>query len=260
VNPKPSPVQRDESIASAPDTDPSTLAALADHKSVRVRHAVTGNAATPDAAILRLLVDQVDTVRLLAATAGQARPALHDAILDSEDPWVRTLLVDALHNDPHAVSFANQRRLLTEPFVEARMRLAGLTPYAEVFEELMRDPVAAVRAGCASNPRITHDHAEALLADRAAGVRATIVAEGLHYPTHEQLVRMTRDRSKYVRWAIIFRVDAPREALEALVEDPDPDNRYHARSQLTGEHSVNAPEAIASVRSERATRGFSPFE
>jgi HEAT repeat protein len=210
--------------------------------------------------IHKLLVDQVETVRLLAATAGQARPALHDAMLDSEDRWVRTLLVDALHDDPHAVSLANQRRLLAEAFVEARMRLAGLTPFGEVFEELMRDPVPAVRAGCASNPRITHDHAEALLTDRASGVRAAIVAEGLHYPTHEQLVRMTRDRSKYVRWAIIFRVDAPREALEALVEDADPDNRHHARGQLSDEHYVNAPEAIASVRAERASRVFSPFE
>lgn len=89
---------------------------------------------------------------------------------------------------------------------------------------------------------------ELLVTDRLAGVRGAAVSGGVFYPDDEQLLRLARDRSANVRWAVIFRVDVPREALEWIAVNDDDLNGRHARHVLDG----SIPQSlIDSVRARR---------
>ncbi|MES2094553.1 MAG: hypothetical protein V4531_12185 [Actinomycetota bacterium] len=100
---------------------------------------------------------------------------------------------------------------------------------------------------------------ERLVSDRAWKTRSLAAETGLRYPTDEQLVRLARDRSADVRWAVLSRVDAPREALEIIAQDSNGMNRQHAERILNGD-GVNAPGAIVQERRRRAETVYDDFE
>ena len=101
------------------------------------------------------------------------------------------------------------------------------------------------------NPRISRAHMETLVTDRIARVRGCAAANGLMFPDDEQLLRLAQDRSAGVRWAVLFRVDRPREAIETIAEDVDELNHHHARLALANVHSIMTLEVEKSVRAAR---------
>ncbi|KTR54402.1 hypothetical protein NS359_00075 [Curtobacterium oceanosedimentum] len=92
---------------------------------------------------------------------------------------------------------------------------------------------------------------ERLVTDRNRMVRAAAAANGLRYPDDEQLLRLARDKSAEVRWAVLFRPDRPRRAIELIAEDSDEMNRQHARIALRDERAIIAPPATRWARAER---------
>lgn len=245
--------------AEDPGSDSARLWELAAHKSVRVRQAVAGNRGAENRTLSRLLDDEVPEVRLEATTTARNRRELHSALVHHDDKSVRALFVWVLESDPICIAHADQQFLAGDSFRDVRCALAGRTPYADVFDRLLHDDDARVRGWCASNPRISLDQVERLVTDRAWSTRSLSVVTGLRYPTDEQLIRLARDRSAEVRWAVLSRVDAPREALEIIAQDSDDMNRQHAERVLNGD-GVNAPGVIVQERRRRAETVYTDFE
>jgi hypothetical protein len=252
-------LQLAEAEAEDPESDSARVWKLASHKSARVRHAVASNRAAENRTLRRLLDDQVPEVRMEAAITGRSRRELHSALVRHDDRSVRALFVWVLESDPHCIAYADQQLLAGDSFRDVRSALAGHTPYAGVFDRLLHDDDARVRGWCASNPRISLEQMERLVTDRAWNTRSLSVVTGLRYPTDEQLVRLARDRSAEVRWAVLIRVDAPREALEIIAQDSDDMNRRHAELVLNGD-GVNPPGVIMQERRRRAEIVHTDFE
>lgn len=232
------------------------------HRSRRVRSCAAGNPAIDDDLVELLLGDAVDVVRLSAASNLSERPALQPLAARSPDAWVRAVLAHTYrwHFD-RSLSYDVQSALASDDFFEVRFRIAETTNYLDIFESLMADEEPRVRAGCASNPRISRDQMELLITDRRAVVRQSAAANGLLFPDDDQLVRLATDRSASVRWNVIFRVDRPRRALELIAADDDEVNSRHARAALNDPHQVIAPPAESGVRLRRtAALGATPFE
>lgn len=232
--------------------DAATLRALAGHEAKSVRIAVAENSATDDPTIGRLLADDVDVVRFAAAAALRDRPQLHEVATSSPDKWVRAILAHLYaDDDQRSLALAVQKTLAVDPFGEARGRTAETTNDLQIFEALLDDSSSTVRAMCALNPRISLDQMERLITDRDRAVRAAAAANGLRYPDDDQLVRLARDKSAEVRWAVLFRPDRPRRAIELIAEDSDEMNRYHAQIALHDERDIIAPAATQQTRAER---------
>lgn len=64
-------------------------------------------------------------------------------------------------------------------------------------------------------------------------------------------MRLARDKSAEVRWAVLFRPDRPRRAIELIAEDSDEMNRYHAQIALHDERDIIVPAATQRTRAER---------
>ncbi len=90
-----------------------------------------------------------------------------------------------------------------------------------------------------------------LVTDRDRRVRAGAATGGLRYPDDEQLLRLARDRSVEVRWAVLFRADRPRQAIELIAQDSDEWNRRHALIALDDERDIIAPAATQHARAGR---------
>jgi hypothetical protein len=135
---------------------------------------------------------------------------------------------------------------------EIRSRMAETTNHLDVFETLMSDDDRRVRAACAANPRITLEQMERLVTDRNWEVRASAVGSGMRYPDDEQILRLAEDRSAGVRWAVVFRVDRPRAALELIAKDRDEMNARLAKSELEDERSINSAHVTTDARTRRA--------
>ena len=88
--------------------------------------------------------------------------------------------------------------------------------------------------------------------------KISTASTGLRYPTGEQLVWLASDRSAEVRWAVLTRVEAPREALEIIAQDSDDMNRQHAERILHGA-GVNSPGVIAQQREQRVETVHTDF-
>lgn len=246
------PSVRAAKLQAASSVEAATLRALAGHESRSVRIAVAENAATDDMTIRSLLVDDVDVVRSAAADALRDRPQLHEVAAGSPDRWVRAILAHLyVEDDRRSLALAVQERLAVDPFGEVRGRTAQTTNDLQVFEALLADPSSMVRGMCASNPRISLDQMARLVTDRDRAVRAAAAANGLRYPDDEQLLRLARDRSAEVRWAVLFRPDRPRRAIELIAEDSDEMNRHHARIALDDERNIIAPAVTQWTREER---------
>jgi hypothetical protein len=97
-----------------------------------------------------------------------------------------------------------------------------------------------------------------LLVDRQWQTRSIAIHMGLRFPDDEQLIRGARDKSAAVRWAVLFRVDRPREAVELIALDSDDINRQHAESMLAGDPHMS-DQVVTSARDDRAraARGLS---
>jgi hypothetical protein len=218
-----------------------------------VRYAVASNAATDDETISNLLDDPAEPVRWAAASNLAERPALQQLVARSTEEWLRVALASTFRDqDDRSLSRDVQRTLMADTFVETRSRIAETTNYLDIFEALLRDPAVQVRAGCAANPRITREQMETLVTDRTWEVRAATAGTGMRYPDDEQLFRLAQDRSVGVRWAVVFRVDRPRAALELIAKDRDEMNAHHARSELEDEDSVNSARVTTEARMRRA--------
>lgn len=246
------PTLRASRLLAESSLEPATLRALAEHESRSVRVAVAENAATDDLTIEHLLADDVDVVRATAADALRGRPQLHEVAARSPDKCVRAILAHLyVSDDQRSLARAVQKVLAVDPFGEVRGRMAQTTDDLQIFEALLADPSPAVRALCASNPRISLRQMERLVTDRNRMVRAAAAANGLRYPDDEQLLRLARDKSAEVRWAVLFRPDRPRRAIELIAEDSDEMNRQHARIALRDERAIIAPPATRWARAER---------
>lgn len=233
-------------------SDPAILRELGAHRSKTVRSAVADNPAADDITIAALLDDRSHDVRLAAAGNLTERPDLHERAARSSDAWVRAITAHTYAGqDDRSLALDVQRILADDSFAETRGRIAETTNDLDLFEHLMRDGSPTVRGWCASNPRITREQMERLVSDRRLEVRAAAAANGLRYPDDEQLLRLARDRSAEVRWAVLFRVDLPRAAVELITQDPDEMNRQHAQMALRDEHAINGEGAIESARAER---------
>ena len=232
-------------------TDSERLDVLGRHKSKLVRMAVAENPATSDGT-MRVLLQDATSVRLWAAGNLADRPALHSLALSSEDRWVRAILAHTFaRRDDRTLPYGVQRALASDEFFETRGRIAETTNYADLFESLLRDENPRVRGRCAANPRITLDQMERIVTDRSKDVRGSAAALGLQYPDDDQLVRLAQDRSAGVRWAVLFRPDRPRRAVELIAQDSDEINRQHAEHALVDNRHIMADQVVDHARNER---------
>lgn len=234
--------------------DPSLLSELAGHANRRVRATVAENEAASDDTICLLLEDPDAMVRLAAAAENlRARPDLQLIAARSADEDVRATLASTFLSElGRSLQASVQAILAGDPSPEVRGRIAATTDQPNLFEALLRDDAHIVRAYCASNPRINRSQMNQLVTDGRAGVRAAAAGNGLRYPDDDELVRLSNDRSASVRWAVLFRVDRPRAALERISHDVDDWNREHAQRALLDESLINGPEAVGAVRKLRA--------
>ena len=242
--------------------DPERLQELATHKSSLVRCRVSTNPNTTDAMIEQLLADIDGNVRMWAASALAERPALYAYAAESPHRWVRASLATVFsRHDDRSLPYPIQRALADDEFYETRKGVASTTNFADIFDRLLADDDPRVRGWCAANPRIALNQMEQLVGDKSSTVRRLTAALGLRYPSDEQLVRLARDRSKEVRWAVLFRPDRPREAVEIIAMDSDDINRRHAESALVSNGYIMSPMVETSFRTElnRAVAA-SPFE
>lgn len=201
-----------------------------------------------------MLSDPFGPVRLAAASNLADRPALHPIAAASQDASVRGLLAAtyALDDDSRSLDRGIQVALAEDPSTEPRAWIAQTTAYLDLFEMLLRDDDPTVRGSCAANPRITREQMQLLVEDRIAKTRRLAVAFGLRYPDDDQLIRLASDRSAEVRWAVLFRVDAPRRAVEIIADDTDEMNRRHAQGFLDGKQRLYSNQVIEFWRDRRA--------
>lgn len=227
------------------------------HDSRTVRIAAASNLSASDAAGKVLLSDKDPTVRLVAAAENlELRPRLYSVAGQSLDEDVRAVLA-SMFLERYALSLPPriQYRLAKDASAEVQGRMAATTDDNDIFENLLKDAATKVRAYCASNPRINREQMQRLVTDRTAEVRTAVVGNGLRFPDEAQLMTFAADRSSAVRWAVIFRVDRPREALQLLAADPDDFNREHAERALQSEHLINAPAVVSAERERRSRAG-----
>lgn len=228
------------------------LRELAPHESKEVRVAVAANPLADNETIQLLLGDGDESVRLAAAGNLADRPKLQLAVVDSEDKWMRAVLAHTfLRQDHLSLPYEVQAALAHDAFDETRQRIAETTDFADLFEMLLEDATPGVRGWCAANPRISRAQMGALVSDRAWKVRALAATLGLKFPDDEQLLRLARDRSAEVRWAVLSRVDRPREAIEILADDSDERNRRHAQLALVDVHNIMSADVEAAARTDR---------
>jgi hypothetical protein len=240
-------------LGAAETRDAAVLRSLSSHRSLSVRYAVASNAMADDATISNLLDDRVGSVRWAAASNLAERPALQMAVARSTDKWLRLALAGTfLDHDERSLARDVQCALMEDASTEIRSRMAETTNHLDVFETLMSDDDRRVRAACAANPRITLEQMERLVTDRNWEVRASAVGSGMRYPDDEQILRLAEDRSAGVRWAVVFRVDRPRAALELIAKDRDEMNARLAKSELEDERSINSAHVTTDARTRRA--------
>jgi len=240
-------------LEAARTSEATVLLSLSTHRSMSVRYAVASNPAADDETVARLLEDRAGSVRSAAASNLADRPTLQQVVVRSPEEWLRVALAGTfLDRDDRSLPRNVQCALMADTFVETRSNVAQTTDQLDVFETLLRDDDRRVRAMCAANPRITWDQMERLVTDRTWQVRATAVGSGMRYPDDEQLLRLARDRSATVRWAVLCRPDVPRAALELIADDTDEMNAQHARGELEGERHVNSGTVTDDARMRRA--------
>lgn len=244
------------------ERDPARLCELASHRSPSVRIAVAENGDTPDEAIDGLLKDPNEIVRLSAAGNLGDRPRLQRVALSSPDESVRSILAHTFaRQDDRSLPYDVQAALSRDESRETRQNLAETTNYIDIFRVLLRDADPEVRGVCARNPRITRSQMETLVTDPITRVRANAAALGLQFPDGEQLLRLARDRSGEVRWAVLFRVDLPIEAIEIIAQDRDPLTRQHAQSALIDVRNIMTEHHISQTRRDRErAREVQPFQ
>jgi hypothetical protein len=243
-------------------TDERRLHELAGHRSWHVRWAVARSRAASSDTVRQLLDDDNSNVRMHAASQLADRPDLHEAAASSPHNWVRASLAMAFsRRDSGQLAYEVQRTLVDDSSFETRKGLAQTTGYADLFDRLLDDENPKVRGWCAANPRITLTQMEQLVTDRSSVVRRLSATLGLRYPNDEQILRLAQDRSKEVRWAVLFRAEIPREAIEIVARDTDELNRQHAERELASGGFLLSPQARDSIAAERRrAESASPFE
>lgn len=239
-----------ESEEAATTTSIKRIVELAAHPSKKVRCAVADNPEASDQVIMMLAHDDVEIVRLSAASAASGRPALHEALSNSEEKWVRAILahsaaIDMTNQLPRDV----QLRFARDEFREVRERIAHTTEFLEVFELLLLDPDARVRGYCAINPRITESQMDRLVTDRSWMARASSTS-GLRYPRDEQLIALATDKSEKVRWLALARIDTPTEVIGLALNDPSQHIRDEAK-RILARRKDPPSERTLSIRIER---------
>lgn len=232
--------------------DAEALRGFGSHRSASVRAGAAANPAAEDDMVAALLQDPAETVRLGAASNLADRPALQLVAARSSEKRVRAILAHTFGGDfDRSLPRQVQLLLADDDFSDTREHIAETTNHVDIFEQLMRDSHRRVRAACALNPRITRAQMERLVTDRDSWVRAG-ATEGFRYPDDEQLMRLARDRSKAVRWAVLTRPSSPREALELIAQDTDEVNRGHAQRALANGRGIYSEEAFEQYRTELA--------
>lgn len=216
-----------EAAAKNPSTPAATLVALASSPSLRLRSAAAQNPALPSDVLLVLVDDDSTAVRSWAAGNACARRDLIPVLAGSPHADVRESVAHAIE-EPQWVELDIQLALSRDESREVRAQVGRFTEYRAVFDALLGDAHPDVRGTCAANPRLTREDAELLLGDRSWNVRAHLAARGVLFPDDEQLMRLARDKSLNVHWAVMMRVGCPREAVEIIAQDDDPTNSEQA--------------------------------
>lgn len=238
-----------EMVAGNPSLGQDTIEKLARDDAWRVRAAAATRPELSDATLLALASDAKDQVRWATVENAATRPSVITTLAASPDRLVRQLV--AHHNRAFPLPHAVQAALAEDESPDTRGSIAASTQYRDVFANLLRDPDPQTRGRCAENERATREDFELLLADSSRVTRRTAVAIGVIFPDDEQLIRLARDRSADVRWHVVFRVDAPREALQIIADEDDEMNSRHALSALRDPRAVNAGDAIEQARRRR---------
>lgn len=238
-----------EMVAGNPGLSAITAESLSRDPAWRVRAATAAHAGLVDSTLVSLGADEKDMVRWSAASHASGKPDVIVAFARSSDSRVRGRVAAMNHESPLARDL--QVALAADTDAGIRSSIASSTGFRDIFDALLRDPDAETRGSCARNPRATREDVELLLTDRSRVTRRWAVAHGAIYPDDEQLIRMARDRSADVRWQVIFRVDAPREALRLVAEDTDEILRQHALTALD-DGSVTSEQVKQAERARRA--------
>ncbi len=213
--------------AASLDTAPTRLEQLAGDQDSAARAAVAEN---PNAAhgILRLLSqDETETVGMALLRRPHLGPHLLTQLASSPRPTIRELVASRFRFADDNLPWSTQLRLASDPETAVRVGMASTTNYIDVFERLLADDSEKVRAECAFNPRITDEHADLLLNDRRAAVRARFaLLESTIHPTDDQLDHLARDRSDRVRVMMAVRVNLPESSRQILAVDPNAQIRH----------------------------------
>ena len=218
-------------VAKNPATPLSSLREMGGDRSAKIREAIAQNPAIPDDLLLTLSGDASTSVRQSAALSAQGRQAILLALAVSSDSAVREI-VAGLNNPAEQLDREIQDVLSQDYSWEARARIARSTQYRDLFERLLADAHPQVRGQSGANPRATLEDFERLTTDRSAVTRRIAVAVGVRYPSEDQLMKLARDRSAEVQWAVIARVGTPRAAVEIVAEEGDHMNRNQALAVL----------------------------
>lgn len=244
-------------VAKNPATPLSSLREMGGDRSARIREAVAQNPAVPDDLLLTLSGDAVASVRQSAALSARGRRTVLLALTASPHSVVREI-VASLNNPVEQLDREIQEVLSQDDSWEARARIARSTQFRDLFKRLLADEHPQVRGQSGANPRATLDDFERLTTDRSAVTRRIAVAVGVRYPSDDQLMRLARDRSADVQWAVITRVGSPRAAVEIVAEEGDDMNRHQASAVLKeGFVPQTIIESVRQSRDEAALLG--PF-
>lgn len=221
-------------------SSPEVLRELSTHRYAHVRAAVASNPATPTEVLETLVQDKHHLPRY--AVAENPAPAAWAVALAAEDHSVRRIL----SRNP-AIDQATVDILVRDPHREVRDGMATSSKDPAVLSRLARDDHPEVRAVAALNKALDVEDLEMLSRDPVANVRACAAQRSRRLP-EETVIRLSEDRSQYVRYEVLHRhtdrldlaqklreddADLVRD-LAADVLDPDAHMQLHTQALVEG--------------------------
>jgi hypothetical protein len=210
-------------LAADPDTDPVTLADLADDPSWRVRGAAAANPSTPSTSIDHLVTDPNSRVRIRVA----GRPGLSDGQLWTLAGDDNVIVVERVLWAPH-LETATMVRLIDHPEFDPEPGLGQrLLPLLRAHaDRLAHHRSATLRRLAARSPHLADESVTLLAADRDRVVRL-LIATSLRTP-RPALSALAGDEDPAVRAAVAQRPDLAPMVARRLLGDVDPSVRAAA--------------------------------
>lgn len=221
-------------------SSPEVLRELSTHRHAHVRAAVASNPATPKDVLETLVRDKHHLPRY--AVAENPAPTAWAVALGAQDHSVRRILC----RNP-AIDQATVEILVRDPHREVRDGMAWSSKDPAVLSRLARDDHPGIRAVAALNKALDVADLELLARDRVANVRACAAQRSRRLP-EETVIRLSEDRSQYVRYEVLRshtdRLDLAQKLREdaadlvrdlaADVLDPDAHMQLHTQALVEG--------------------------